>query len=371
MQTLQPTLRLGRDVWDRTAMPVAEFHHRADRLRSAMAEAGLDAMLLYGRGLNACGHPTYLANYIVKLPFAALVVLPRIGEPALAFEGATRGREAAKATTWIEDVRPCWNIAETCLSILEDRGLATTTIGLAGMPRLVPFDEWRLLADGLSRARLVDAEALVDRRRAVKSPREIAQMRRASRIVDLAVQHVGAIRGVPFTESDLAAQLVRSARTAGAEDIRLMLARPQEPDWAFRPPENRRLDPGDQVILHLAVSWERYWWEATRTFCLQSGSLEPVWTDDLDTRFRQLVAMASPDTAVRDFVRGARTILTASEWQTLELCGLGHGIGVMAEEAPVMTDSCGDVLLPGMGLVVRAAFDHRESPVIRGETIIL
>ena len=146
MQTLQPTLRLGRDVWDRTAMPIEEFQDRARRLREAMGHRGLDAMLLYGAGLNGCGHPTYLSNYIVKLPFSALVVLPREGEPALMFEGATRGRAAAQATTWIEDVRPCWNMAETCLAVLEERKLTTATIGLAAMPRLVPHAAWATLA---------------------------------------------------------------------------------------------------------------------------------------------------------------------------------------------------------------------------------
>ena len=125
MQTLQPTLRLGRDVWDRNAMPIDEYLDRARRLRAAMGGRRLDALLLYGSGLNGCGHPTYLSNYIVKLPFSALVVLPREGDPALIFEGATRGRSAAQATTWIEDVRPCWNIAATCLAVLAERSLTT------------------------------------------------------------------------------------------------------------------------------------------------------------------------------------------------------------------------------------------------------
>src|SRR5262249_49977164 len=121
MQTLQPTLRLGRDVWNRQTMPIEEFASRADRLRSAMAARHLDAPLLSGSNLNGCGYPTYLANYVVKLPFAALVVLPREGDPALIFQGATRGRSAAQATTWVEDVRPCWNMADTCLAVLAER----------------------------------------------------------------------------------------------------------------------------------------------------------------------------------------------------------------------------------------------------------
>src|SRR5262245_14056460 len=183
MQTVQPTLRLGRDVWNRDAMPVEEFHGRVARLRALMEPLDLDALLLYGRGLNHCGHPTYVSNYIVKLPFAALVTLPREGELALMFEGAARGRSAAGATTWIEDVRPSWNLAGECLQILKERDLLRGRIGLAGLPRLMPFADWRLLTGGLEGATLVDVERHVDALRAIKSARELAQVAHATRLV--------------------------------------------------------------------------------------------------------------------------------------------------------------------------------------------
>jgi len=221
MVTLQPTLRLGRDVWNRDAMPAAEFAERVSRLRAAMAARGLDALLLYGSNLNGCGYPTYLANYIVKLPFAALIVLPREGGAALMFQGATRGRSAAQATTWIEDVRPCWNMAETCLAVLAERGLITSRIGLVGMPWLVPHQEWTTLAAGLSAATLESADDLVDRQRAIKSAREIAQIQRASRIVGGGLSSIA--QAAPSAgEGRLVADVMRGARMQGAEDIRVL-----------------------------------------------------------------------------------------------------------------------------------------------------
>ena len=369
MQALQPTLRLGRDVWDRTAMPVSEFHERADRLRVAMGEAGLDVLLAYGRGLNQCGHPTYLANYIVKLPFAAMVILPRVGEPALLFEGATRGRDAAKATAWIDDVRPSWDLAGTCLTVLAERGLSASTIGLAGMPRLVPCKEWRTLIAGLGQATLVDAEALLDRMRAAKSPREVAQIERASRLVDLAMQRVTATRAAGMSEMDVIAEAVRAARMAGAEDVRLMLARPDERDWAFRPPENRGIESNDTVFLHIAASWERYWSAAICTFRLEAEALQLVWNEDHAARFRRIVAAARLGATVRDIVETARTVMTAGEWQVLARCGLGHAVGVMPEETPWLTEACDDTLASGSCFVLTAAFETANGLVVRAATI--
>lgn len=371
MNTLQPTLRLGRDVWDRTAMPVEEFHDRALRLREAMGRQGLDALLLYGAGLNGCGHPTYLSHYIVKLPFSALVVLPREGNPALMFEGATRGRSAAQATTWIEDVRPCWNMAETCLAVLADRGLSTATIGLAGLPRLVPHEEWATLAAGLAGATLTDAEDLVDRQRAIKSDREIAQVRRASHIVRETLASLSARRPAIADEATLAAVVMREARMRGAEDIRLLMARPEEPDWAFRPAGDATFGEGDTFYLHLGASWERYWSEAIRTCVVRTDRLDPVWNGELDGRFRRLVAAAAPGTPVAEWVRAAAASMSVSERRALDPYGLGHGVGVTPEESPVLTAVSDATIESGMCLVVRAALKGDRGLVVHAETIVV
>ena len=370
METLQPTLRLGRDVWDRTAMPIEEFHDRARRLRDAMGRRGLDAMLLYGAGLNGCGHPTYLSNYIVKLPFSALVVLPREGEAALMFEGATRGRAAAQATTWIEDVRPCWNMADTCLAVLADRGLTTATIGLAGLPRLVPHEEWSTLAAGLARATLVEAEDIVDQQRAIKSAREIAQVRRASHIVDRALVSVPEHPAIG-DELRLAALVMREARMRGAEDIRLLIARTNEPDWAFRPAGDAAFAEGDTVSVHLGASWERYWSEHVRTYVARADRFDPAWNGELDGRFRRLVAAATPGITVAEWVRTAGASLSASERRSLGPYGLGHGIGVTPEESPVLAADSPAMIETGMCLVVRAVLTGGRGLVVHGDTIVV
>ena len=352
-------------------MPVEELRGRGDRLRAAMGRAGLDAMLLYGSGLNGCGHPTYFSNYIVKLPFSALVVLPREGEPALMFEGATRGRSAAQATTWIEDVRPCWNMAETCLTVLAERGLTSSTIGLAGLPRLVPHAAWSTLVARLDRATLVDAEDLVSGQRAIKSNREIAQVQRASQIVNHALEHLTTMRPGIVNEARLAACVMREARMRGAEDIRLLIARPQEPEWAFHPAEDATIDEDETLCVHLSASWERYWSEAIRTCVVRADGVDLVWDHELDGRFRRLVADAKPGVTVADWVSAARAAMSPSEILALEPYGLGHGIGVTPEESPVLAADSRATIESGMCLVVRAALTSDRGLVLHGNTIVV
>ena len=48
METLQPILKRGRDVWDQINMPKGEFLQRVEKIREKMAGAGIDVLLLYG-----------------------------------------------------------------------------------------------------------------------------------------------------------------------------------------------------------------------------------------------------------------------------------------------------------------------------------
>jgi Xaa-Pro aminopeptidase len=365
MQTLQPTLRLGRDVWDRAAMPAEEFHDRASRLREAMREADLDALLLYGSGLNGCGHPTYLSNYIVKLPFSALVVLPREGEPALMFEGAARGRSAAQTTTWIEDVRPCWAMADTCLEVLTERRLLSARIGLAGLPELMPHADWATLAAVLDRATLVDAEGLVSRQRAIKSHREREQVRRATQIVTRALAAPPSV-----DEALLAAHLIREARMQGAEDIRVMIGRPKDGGAVFRPPEDTAIADGDPVNVMLAASWERYWSEEIRSYTARNGRLELVWNDEMSARFRAIVASVQPGLSIGDWAGATLAAMTPAEQQALVSVGLGHGIGITPVETPHLSPGEPLTIQSGMCLVVCSAMTSEENVVLHAETVI-
>src|SRR5262245_11018821 len=376
MRALQPTLRLGRDVWDRDAMPVEEFKARAARLRAGMERRGLDALLLFGSGVDGCGHPTYISNYIVKLPFTALVVLPRDGEPALMFEGATRGRAAAQATTWIDDVRPCWRMADTCLEVLAERKLLNGSIGLAAMPRLVPHAEWTTLESGLPRARLVDAEDLVWECRAIKSAREVDQVQRASAIVRHAIDSAGS--STHATEMELAARLFREARARGAEDIRMMLAgrfgarRPEPSDaWAFRPPEAVELDDGERVAITFRASWERYWSESTRTFTVRGGRFEPVVDPPLLARFDSVVERARTGVTIATVIDETLSDASAEDRQALERFGFGHGIGITADEWPFFSRDRLTPIAPGMCLVLTAARASQNGPSLHGDTIVV
>ena len=96
METMQPTLKSGRNTWDWINMPVDELQARVRKIRRGMKREGLDLLLLYGHGFNEYGNYCYFSNYVIRLPQGAIVAIPLRGELTLMFEGAARGVASVK-----------------------------------------------------------------------------------------------------------------------------------------------------------------------------------------------------------------------------------------------------------------------------------
>jgi hypothetical protein len=71
METMQPALKNGRNVYDMINMPKEEFNGRIERVRAAMAERGIDLLLVYTTGLTDYGDVAYLTNFVIRLPRGA------------------------------------------------------------------------------------------------------------------------------------------------------------------------------------------------------------------------------------------------------------------------------------------------------------
>ena len=147
METMQPALKNGRNVWDQSNMPVQEFQRRLRAVREKMNTRSIDVLLAYGHAFNEYGNPSYFSNYLIRLPRGVLVSIPMEGEVTLFFEGAARGLPSAKMITWIEDVRPCPDISRACAQYLKEKGKDVGTIGFAGLNRLMPQDKFKYVTE--------------------------------------------------------------------------------------------------------------------------------------------------------------------------------------------------------------------------------
>jgi Xaa-Pro aminopeptidase len=372
METMQPTLKSGRNTWDRINMPVEEFQTRVKKIRQRMKEKGIDLLLLYGNAFNEYGNYCYLSNYVIRLPQGALVAVPKAGELSVIFEGASRGVPSVKKTTWIDDIRATGDVSKECVKYLQETNLVSSVIGFAGFKRLMPHHQLKFLFDSLPKCKIIDAEPLINELRMVKSPMEILQIRRASRIVVRTFDFITSTSVEDFREEVLEAGARREARLERAEDFRMMIAKPLEERWAFKPLEEKHLRSGDKVIIYLAVEFERYWAEAARTFSVRGYSFIENQPEEVKTLYESIVEGMNTGKKVSQFYKETMAKIKKANFDFIPDYGLGQGIGLSPKEFPVIAKEDRNILNHGMCFSLRLGVRNKETgPIIIGNTIYL
>ncbi len=365
METMQPTLRNGRNVWNPINMPVCEFRERVTLLRKRMAEEGIDVLLAYGNAFNDYGNPCYLSNYVIRLPRGALAVLTR-SEISLFFEGASRGLPSARKTTWVEDVRACPDISRECAKYLKEKSVIPSVVALAGLEELMPHYQLKILKEAFHDCTIKDADPILKRMRMIKSPRECDQVRRASRIIKRIFEVIAHRTFPKMSERLLEAVIYREARLEGAEDVRVLIAKPQDAQWALRPADDAPLGLGETVIIYTAAAYERYWSEGLRTFVAKETSFVEHGLGEIETLYGSVVGHMEVGKSIAQSYQEVMEDLTKSRIDYLLEYGLGEGLGLSLREWPVIHEGAKGELKEGMCFTIRVAAKEK----IRGGVIV-
>jgi Xaa-Pro dipeptidase len=372
METMQPTLKNGRNVWDQVNMPKVEFENRITKIRKGMERDGMDVLLLYGNA-NEYGYPCYLSNYYNGLSTrGAMVALTKGGDIALIFEGPSRDLPMTKRTTWIEDIRPCGDIAKESASYLREKNLIPSTVGVSGLRQYMPHYQWQFLSEALNRCNIADTDLLLRDMRMTKSERECDQMRRSSRILARTLDMIPDVSCRELDEKMLEAMIHRETRLEGSEDSRILIAKPKESNWAFRPPGETHIKSGDTVIVYLALQLERYWAEGIRTFVATDFSLANMTIEQIGGVYKQAMDGLRPRKKVSRFYKETVRKIGKGNFSDVQKYGMGQGIGLSLHEFPWITSDEQTSLKEGMCLTLRLGLqDHMRGTFMLGNTLLL
>jgi Xaa-Pro aminopeptidase len=377
VETLQPILKRGRNVWDQINMPKAEFLQRVKKIREEMMSEGLDLLLLYG-DIHDYGDACYVSNFLVRLPAGALVILPRTGEPTLFFVGSSRELKLGQRVTWIDDIRSSLagafsstgSLAGDCVNYLKEKNYVASKIGMAGLYPFMSYGELQRLTESAKGCEFVDAGHIVRSMRMIKSARECDQVRRAARIVRNTLDAISGM--VPIDERSFEIKIDWAARIQGPEDVRILLGRPKQAGWALKPHGDAVLASGDAIIVYLAVSFEQYWAEAVATFVVENGSFVETQNEKASGLYRQLTAAIQPGKAAAEFYQEAIGRIRANVPGYTSDYGLGDGIGLSCRESPFLDGKDATPFSEGMCLSLRMAIpDEKTGAVMIGNTLCL
>jgi hypothetical protein len=254
-------------------------------LRAALAEARLDALLLYTNNTRTAG-VSWLTGFV---PYwsEALLVVARERAPVLVVALTYRVKSWIERTSYVAEVIHTPRIGLEAARMIA-AAHADAAVGIADLDGLAAgiVDDLR---DGGPRLILSDATALFARLRAEADPAEIALATKAALIAQTALaQASGRSLG------DIIAAVELRAREFGAEEIYIAAAPDLGRDRRFKRIEGEAA-LGESFALRATVAYKGAWIRLVRTF----GPAVPH--DEAATRFAAAVAQLPSERGLAGF----------------------------------------------------------------------
>lgn len=349
----------GLRTWDKEKMPVAEFLERVEALRKAMKAENLDALLM-GTTAYESGPVCYVSNLRGWVGEGGFLMLPAKGDVVMVSSAGGRDVAREKEMTWVTvrmGAEGGFNkdYAPPIKKVLEEWGLKEGNVGTvaveSNMPIIMYSSVKKMLDETFPKLRLRDATDLLEGIMVIKRDREVAAIKRAASLADLAYETLLKSAKAGKREFELAADIDKAQRIAGAADSVMWMATGPYAERTLRGPEDRELKNGDMILFKIAVLAESYWTEIGRTVVLglptkeQSDLLEASHV--VQERMIKAVKPGATASHVAKTALRAAGELGYGTYVKTEY-GFGHGIGLDFEEKPTITEGDITELKPGM-----------------------
>jgi Xaa-Pro aminopeptidase len=326
---------------------------RRRRLLAAMAEAGIDEMVLYGNAWQS-DYLRYAADFGI-LEGHGIAVVSSDGTAELFLDSASEA-ERAEAETAGATIHFAADIARAVGGRLD----RVANHRLAAAPRrLLP--NW--LADSGRSFALAEGTALLDRLLMHKLPAEIAVLKRAARLADDAYAVFRAAVKAGQAQYELVADIEAYLRGRGCPDNFMIIGSGGKDVLGMTPPSERRIAVGDLVTTELTPAVEGYFVQICRTLVV--GKANDAQRAAFDVFRRALeagIAAVRPGATAADVARAENDVFrryglgdyVTSKWTRVR----GHGLGLFCDSKPHLLEDVDTPLVPGMALIVHPNTYH-------------
>lgn len=244
-------------------------HPKLTKALDLLKENALNGLIIYSDGLSSLLRPAYLHYFSEFKPLGPrnAAILSRSGNIALIVEPAWE-RPRASQKTWIRDVRGSSQFLKDLIKTLEEFKIQGP-VGVIGM-REMKEDLYLALK---RKVELKPADEIIEEMVKEKGERELAVVRKASRIADIGAKAFLDYARVGIREYELVAEMEYAMRSVGADDIFLLLSSGKH-NREMHEPTDRRLEKGDILIGEITPGLDGQFIQLCRTVVL--GKANPV-----------------------------------------------------------------------------------------------
>ncbi|WPB92353.1 M24 family metallopeptidase [Streptomyces malaysiensis] len=314
----------------------AERTLRHTKVRAAMAENGLDAVLAYGPGWRR-ENVRYFADARVT-GSSSFVLFPASGEVA-AFSTRRSDLPELRRRGWVDsaDTLDVWDPAPLTDRL---RDLRPRRIGIAHY-ELLPAMLANALRTALPGTEIVSATSLLDGVRMVKSDWELARMRRSAAVCAAGWDAFVDVLEPGLPEYRIVAEVETRIKELGAEDNFMLIASGKDEVRGMTAPTPRVLQAGDMVRTELTPQMDGYWLQICRSAVVGKPSEGQYRSFDL---FNEAVeagmAAVRPGVTAHDVAKAQNDVFRAhgyGEYCTSQYTRVrGHGHGLHLDETPII-----------------------------------
>ena len=309
-----------------SALPSMDRAARWAKLREAMATASLDATLFSDAPAlrYLCGFTGSAGQLLVTADAAVFTSDGRYSEQA-------RSQLAQAALEQVEIVidRPGGQDAAVATALGAGRvGIDPATVTWARA------QEW---IERLEGGDVVAVPDLLAPLRALKDDGEIARIEAAAGIADAALATCRPLLGDGVTEIEFALELDRTMLSTGAEELSFATICASGPNAALphARPSDRRIVPGDLVVVDFGAVVDGYHSDMTRSFVIGDPDEQSAAMLDAVTEAQALgVAAVAPGRTCAEIDSVCRERLAEAGLAEEFVHGTGHGVGLVIHEAP-------------------------------------
>jgi Xaa-Pro dipeptidase len=325
---------------------------RLEKLHTALAQAGLDAVVL-----NPGPTLTYLTGLHFHLMERPVVLLVAPGkDPAIVLpelEMPKAGMFPYKVQVFAYGENPAeWGAAFR--KAAQALGLDGKKIGVE--PRQLRLLEFRHVQSGAPEADFPDASEALASLRLRKDAAEVDAMRRAVRVAQDALEAAIPSIKAGMTEKELAAELTVQLLRGGSEPelpfSPIIAAGPNSAN-PHAAPSDRKLQRGDLLVVDWGAAVDGYISDLTRTFAI--GQVEPELQKIAGIVLEANAAgraAGRPGVPCANVDRAARAVIESAGYGKYFTHRTGHGIGMEGHEEPYMRGDNMQMLVPGMAYTV-------------------
>ena len=345
---------------------------RWDRVRSLMATAGLDTLVVRSPD-NVC----YLTNYWPMKGYD-VAIFPLEGDPTLIVMEPQH--EEALRTAWTADVQPfpfydptdprppAVRAQERAVALLaaRDRGSIglESSQGTQAADRMVgePTVFWSGWFDGFGgvASEVLDGSPMLARARMLKTAQELERMRLANEIASAAMEHVRDNIRPGMRESEVGAMFEGHVHANGTGYRgKVELARAMTLVWAgpgirtFTSTGSRPVLADEPTLLEIWVCADGYWSDLTKNAC--PGTLRREYDELLDgllSVYNAAVAHVRPGASLAALDLLIRDGLAEIGYPGQPSHPICHGVGARAHEPPFAHQAVPTPIQEGMVLAI-------------------